>query len=53
MVEITKNEAKFLEKQGYRWHEELFSTTTRHHYYAIELPWVMAKLNKYRKEVTS
>lgn len=53
MVEITRQEANHLENLGYRWHEEIFSTTTRHHFYAAEFPWVMADLREFRKEVTS
>lgn len=51
MVEITKDESKYLVSKGCRWHEELFSTTTRNHFYAVEVNWVLNLLNKYRGEV--
>ncbi len=53
MVEITKAEVKYLESKGYRWHEEIHASTTRNHYYAVEAPWVLADLRRYRKAVTS
>lgn len=53
MVEVTKSEVNFLEGKGCRWHEEIFSTVNRRHYYAVEIPWVINCLQKYRKEVTS
>lgn len=53
MVEITKAEARYLENKGYRWHEDIHATTTRKHFYAIEAPWVLADLYKFREAVTS
>ena len=53
MIRITKAEARWLEKNGARWHSNLFHTYSKNkHYYMAENPRFMEKLEKYRNENT-
>ena len=48
MIEITKQEKDYLLAHGCKWHSDIFSSTTRRHYYAKEHPWVMNKVKTFR-----
>lgn len=50
MINITKDEAMYLEKQGFRWHDHIHSTKTRHRkYYATESQKVLNAIAEYRQ----
>lgn len=50
MVQINKDEMKYLAKHGARWQKELHRTYShQHHYYLTEDPRWMKMLKKYRE----
>jgi len=53
MIKITKEEARWLEKNGARWHSTLFHTYSKNkHYYMTENPRLLEKLEQYRNNMT-
>ena len=53
MIEISKKEKDYLIANGCRWHNEIFASTTRRHYYAREDARVMRLIAKQRSTYTS